>query len=215
MHENPVAVCGVERRVRVRQSVGIFVDLDAVGGMRGMEFEGRLVRGGSPQNKSQNPNGRSAQERPFLLSFCHSWLIRRRVGLGNWEEFGAPLPPSSGSIQLFGHDVTRLPPHRRAALGMARTFQITNLVGRLTARHNVVLALQGRTSRKFALFRPLRACISRCRSPAGTMGIRRHSQGSRFGAGLRRSVFARNPAGGMSAAAGALARRAHGGFVAA
>jgi hypothetical protein len=34
MHENPVAVCGVERRVGIRQSVSItFVDLDAVGCM--------------------------------------------------------------------------------------------------------------------------------------------------------------------------------------
>ena len=32
--------------------------------------------------------------------------------------------PSVGRIRLFGQDVTRLPVHRRARLGLARTFQI-------------------------------------------------------------------------------------------
>ena len=37
------------------------------------------------------------------------------------------MPVSAGSIRLFGRDVTRVAPHRRAALGLARTFQINNL----------------------------------------------------------------------------------------
>ncbi len=39
--------------------------------------------------------------------------------------------PSSGRISLFGRDITRLRPDRRARLGLARTFQITNLFPRL------------------------------------------------------------------------------------
>jgi branched-chain amino acid transport system ATP-binding protein len=65
------------------------------------------------------------------------------------------LPPTSGSITLFGHDVTSLPTHKRIALGMARTFQITNLFRRLTVEHNVVLALQALTPTKLSMFRPL------------------------------------------------------------
>ena len=42
------------------------------------------------------------------------------------------LAPSSGDIHLFGKEVTRLSPHRRAALGLTRTFQITNLFRNLT-----------------------------------------------------------------------------------
>ena len=45
------------------------------------------------------------------------------------------LPPTAGRILLFGRDVTHLPPHRRAALGMARTYQITNLCPQLTVLH--------------------------------------------------------------------------------
>jgi branched-chain amino acid transport system ATP-binding protein len=51
-------------------------------------------------------------------------------------------PPTSGRITLFGRDVTRLPPHRRAALGLSRTYQITNLFPRLSALDNCLLAVQ-------------------------------------------------------------------------
>ena len=49
--------------------------------------------------------------------------------------------PSGGTITLFGRDVTRLPPHRRAGLGLARTYQITNLFPRLSALDNCLLAV--------------------------------------------------------------------------
>ena len=50
--------------------------------------------------------------------------------------------PSAGTIALFGRDVTRLPPYRRAALGLARTYQITNLFPRLSVLDNCLLAAQ-------------------------------------------------------------------------
>jgi branched-chain amino acid transport system ATP-binding protein len=62
------------------------------------------------------------------------------------------LPPSAGRIAYDGHDITRLPPHRRAQLGVSRTFQITNLFPRLSVQDNMVLALRGRSRRKFSLF---------------------------------------------------------------
>ncbi len=67
------------------------------------------------------------------------------------------LPPTAGAIHLFGRDATNLPTHKRIGLGMARTFQITNLFRRLTVEHNVFLALQGLTRTKLAMFRPLGA----------------------------------------------------------
>lgn len=67
------------------------------------------------------------------------------------------LPPTAGSIHVFGHDVTNVPTHRRIGLGMARTFQITNLFRKLTVEHNVVLALQGLKPTKMVMFRPLSA----------------------------------------------------------
>jgi branched-chain amino acid transport system ATP-binding protein len=65
------------------------------------------------------------------------------------------IKPTEGSIHLFGQDLTRLPPHRRAALGLARTYQITNLFPRLTALENCLLAVQAQTPAKLHLHRAL------------------------------------------------------------
>ncbi len=76
-------------------------------------------------------------------------------GAGKTTLFNAiagTLVPSAGKIAFDGHDITRLPPHRRARLGVSRTFQITNLFPRLSVRDNLVLALRGRSLRKFSLF---------------------------------------------------------------
>ena len=45
--------------------------------------------------------------------------------------------PNSGQVVLDGHDVTRLPPHKRARRGLARTFQRLELFTSLTVRDNV------------------------------------------------------------------------------
>jgi branched-chain amino acid transport system ATP-binding protein len=63
------------------------------------------------------------------------------------------LPASSGHVLLYGQDVTRWPSHRRAALGMARTFQVTSLFPKLTVLDNVLLAIKGRRASKFVMWR--------------------------------------------------------------
>jgi branched-chain amino acid transport system ATP-binding protein len=62
---------------------------------------------------------------------------------------------SSGSIRFAGTDITRLPPHRIAALGLVRTFQATTLFDGMTARENVTLGFHLRTRSGFfqTLFR--------------------------------------------------------------
>ena len=66
------------------------------------------------------------------------------------------LPVTSGRLRLFGRDVTSLPAHRRAALGLGRTFQITNLFGALTVEDNMLLAVEALSPSKYAMLRPLR-----------------------------------------------------------
>jgi branched-chain amino acid transport system ATP-binding protein len=68
------------------------------------------------------------------------------------------LKASAGRIFLFGEDITSLPPHRRAAKGIARTFQITNLFPNLTVMENVLLACEALEPRKFSMLRPLSSC---------------------------------------------------------
>jgi branched-chain amino acid transport system ATP-binding protein len=62
------------------------------------------------------------------------------------------VPPTEGRINFDHHDVTKLPPHRRAQLGVSRTFQITNLFPSLSVQDNMILALRGLSPRKFSLF---------------------------------------------------------------
>jgi branched-chain amino acid transport system ATP-binding protein len=47
------------------------------------------------------------------------------------------FPPSSGRIRFRDRDITALPAHKRVQLGMARTFQITEIFPELTVRENV------------------------------------------------------------------------------
>jgi branched-chain amino acid transport system ATP-binding protein len=84
------------------------------------------------------------------------------------------IPLSTGSIHLFGRDVTGIAPHRRAALGLARTFQINNLFPALTVLENCLLAVQGLTRTKFSMLRPLEgypALAERARATLGLVGL--------------------------------------------
>ena len=50
--------------------------------------------------------------------------------------------PDRGTVHLYDTDITRMKPHRRARLGLARTFQRLELFGTLTARENVQVGLE-------------------------------------------------------------------------
>jgi len=65
------------------------------------------------------------------------------------------FPPSEGRIVHFGKDVTRIPVYKRIALGIARTFQITNLFPKLTVLQNVLLAAQGLERTKYVMYLPI------------------------------------------------------------
>jgi branched-chain amino acid transport system ATP-binding protein len=53
------------------------------------------------------------------------------------------LPVSSGSVELFGEDVTVRPARARAKLGLARSYQQSRLFGGLTVEDNIYLAIVG------------------------------------------------------------------------
>jgi branched-chain amino acid transport system ATP-binding protein len=63
------------------------------------------------------------------------------------------LAPSSGSIGLFGAPIAHLPEHARTALGIGRTFQISNVFNDLTLLDNLRLAAIGTRSRKWVMHR--------------------------------------------------------------
>src|SRR5713226_2331641 len=75
------------------------------------------------------------------------------------------LRPDAGTIYFDGHDISRLGAARRAALGIARSFQITSVFREFTTLDNVALAVQAQAGHSFRFWRPA-ARDTRLRGPA-------------------------------------------------
>ena len=92
------------------------------------------------------------------------------------------FPPSAGRIWWDGQDITGTPQHRYAALGIAKSFQITNVFPSLTALENVRVAAQALVSR-YDPWRPrarLAALVDEARALLGTVGLQ-HRAGALAG----------------------------------
>jgi branched-chain amino acid transport system ATP-binding protein len=68
------------------------------------------------------------------------------------NQISGVLQPDAGRIELAGRDITALPMHARATLGLARSFQITSVLPRFSALENVALAVQARSGSSFRFF---------------------------------------------------------------
>ncbi len=64
------------------------------------------------------------------------------------------VTPDGGEIRFSGRDITRLAAHKRALVGLARSFQITSLFSGMTALQNVALAVQAHEGHSFRFWRP-------------------------------------------------------------
>ena len=67
------------------------------------------------------------------------------------------LRPTRGRVIFKGRDITHLPPHRIAHLGIGRSFQITNIFPNLTVLENVRLAGQAMGRDSFRLLHDARS----------------------------------------------------------
>jgi branched-chain amino acid transport system ATP-binding protein len=80
--------------------------------------------------------------------------------------------PDRGRVRLGAVDITGRPPHRIARLGLARTFQITNIYGELTVGENVWLAVNARAGRPWSPWpRPDGAARARVRAVLERLGL--------------------------------------------
>ena len=70
------------------------------------------------------------------------------------SQIAGELSPTSGTITIDGIDVTRLPAHRRAKLGLARSFQITSIFPSFSAAENVAIAAQAKEGHSYRFWRP-------------------------------------------------------------
>ena len=65
------------------------------------------------------------------------------------------LDADSGVVLLDGREISRLRPHKRAHLGLARTYQVITLFPADTLLHNVTLSLLGTSPSRWNPFVPL------------------------------------------------------------
>jgi branched-chain amino acid transport system ATP-binding protein len=120
---------------------------------------------------------RAVQDVDFSLATGERRALIGPNGAGKTTLFNmiaGELAPSEGRIALFGRDVTRLPPERRAALGLARTFQMNTLFPNLTVIENVLLAVHGVEPTKLRLHRPVasyQALHERARAVLASVGL--------------------------------------------
>ncbi len=67
--------------------------------------------------------------------------------------FGEQLP-DAGNVYFKGTDITRLPIHKRAGIGLARSFQITSVFMDFSVLDNVALAAQAHHGDSFRFWKP-------------------------------------------------------------
>lgn len=70
-------------------------------------------------------------------------------------QLAGELKADSGRIRFRGKDITSLRPAQRARRGLARSFQITNVMLPMTLMENVALAVQAREGHSFRFWRPV------------------------------------------------------------
>ena len=102
---------------------------------------------------------RAVDEVSLSVPVGRRWAIIGPNGAGKTTLFNllaGQLKPSRGTVKLFGEDVTGLAPPLRARKGLARTFQITNLLPDLSVHENALLAVAAHNPRaRRTLWRPL------------------------------------------------------------
>ncbi len=62
------------------------------------------------------------------------------------------LQPTEGTVIFKGTDITRLSPMQRVAMGIGRSFQLTNVFPTLTVHENIRLALQAKNRTGYRIF---------------------------------------------------------------
>ena len=73
------------------------------------------------------------------------------------HQISGALQPDEGTICFDGCDVTAMPMHQRARIGLVRSYQITSIFQRLSVLDNLALAVQAISGSSFRFWRPARA----------------------------------------------------------
>jgi branched-chain amino acid transport system ATP-binding protein len=86
--------------------------------------------------------------------------------------------PTSGTIELGGRDITRLPTFRRTREGLGRTFQVSSVFPLLTVHENVRLAAEsalGGTLRLWRRATRMTTALERANAALARVGLTQHA----------------------------------------
>ena len=90
-------------------------------------------------------------------------------------QLAGEIASDEGSVHVLGADVTRMPTHKRAQLGLARTYQVTQLAKEFTVLDNVLLAVNARAAHNFSFWGNAHhdaAAMQKAASALATVGMR-------------------------------------------
>ena len=104
------------------------------------------------------------------------------------SQLAGELQPNQGRIALNDRDVTAMPVHKRALLGLSRSYQITSIIPSFTALENVALAAQAVDGNSYKFWRPAKS-IDRLNEKAAAIL-------EEIGIGDRQNLLASNMAHG-------------------
>jgi branched-chain amino acid transport system ATP-binding protein len=106
---------------------------------------------------------------------CHAIIGPNGAGKTTFiSQLQGLLKPDAGAIKLDGRDITHEPAHRRARLGIARSFQIASLVPDFSVLDHAALAVQARSGHSFRFWRNARrdsALLDPAREAIETAGL--------------------------------------------
>ena len=124
------------------------------------------------------------------------WAVIGPNGAGKTTLFrtvSGEVYPTEGRIELFGGDMSRAAPYRKAQRGVGRTYQVTELFSELTVEANVVVAVQAVTTTRFRFWAPVRMrgsleeAVSTALEAVGLTG-ERHTRVSELSHGEQRQL---------------------------
>jgi ABC-type branched-subunit amino acid transport system ATPase component len=102
---------------------------------------------------------RAVKDATFSLTKGERVVLLGPNGAGKTTLFhviSGNLPATTGHVSLFGRNLNGTPTHRRARLGIARTFQITNLFPRSTVADHLRLCAISKLGLRFNMWRHAR-----------------------------------------------------------